>query len=294
MNILVTGANGQLGKELQALVRNKQNSIQHNFFFTDRNDLDITDKKSIENFLTKKEISTIINCAAYTAVDKAEEERELADLINHKSVEILANSAKEHDIPLIHISTDYVFDGTSCKPYKETDPTNPQNIYGYTKLKGEEAFLNYGARGIIIRTSWVYSPFGKNFVKTMLSLAKSKKELRIIYDQIGSPTYAKDLAKTIFHIIQNPKFTTLHSVEIYHYSNEGVCSWYDFAKAIFDLQKIDIKVSPIETEEYPTPAKRPNYSVLSKKKIKEDFDIEIPYWRDSLKECLGRIMSDEL
>ena len=289
MNILVTGANGQLGKELQALVRNKQNSIQHNFFFTDKNELDITEKKSIENFLAKEKISTIINCAAYTAVDKAEEEKELADLINHKAVENLAKSTKEHNIPLIHISTDYVFDGTSCKPYKETDPTNPQNVYGITKLKGEEAFQNSGAKGVIIRTSWVYSPFGKNFVKTMLSLAKSKKELRIIYDQIGSPTYARDLAKTILHIMQNPKFTTLRSVEIYHYSNEGVCSWYDFAKAIFDLQDIDIKLFPIATEEYPTPAKRPHYSVLSKKKIKEDFGIEIPYWRDSLKDCLIRL-----
>jgi len=289
VNILVTGANGQLGKELQVLMRNKQNSIQHNFFFTDRNELDITDKKSIENFLTKKEISTIINCAAYTAVDKAEEERELADLINHKAVEILANSAKEHEIPLLHISTDYVFNGTSCKPYKETDHTNPQNIYGATKLKGEEAFQNSGAKGMIIRTSWVYSPFGQNFVKTMLRLAKSKKELRIIYDQIGSPTYAKDLAKTILQIMQNPTFTTLKSVEVYHYSNEGLCSWYDFAKAIFELKNIGIKVLPIETKEYPTSAKRPNYSVLSKKKIKKDFDIEIPYWRDSLKDCLQRL-----
>ena len=289
MNILITGANGQLGKELQTLVRNNSNNNQHNFFFTDKYELDITEKKSIENFLAKKEISTIINCAAYTAVDKAEEERELVDRINHKAVEILANSAKEQDIPLIHISTDYVFDGTSCKPYKETDPTNPQNVYGETKLKGEEAFQSSGAKGIIIRTSWVYSSFDKNFVKTMLSLAKSKKELRVIYDQIGSPTYAKDLAKTILHIIQNPKFTNLDSVEIYHYSNEGVCSWYDFAKAIFDLQDSDIKVFPIETEEYPTPAKRPHYSVLSKEKIKEDFDIKIPYWRDSLKECLIRL-----
>lgn len=289
MNILVTGAKGQLGKELQTLVRNKQNSIQHNFFFTDKNELDITDKKSIENYLAKKEISTIINCAAYTAVDKAEEERELADLINHKAVEILAKSAKEHNIPLIHISTDYVFDGTSCKPYKETDPTNPQNVYGETKLKGEEAFQSSGAKGIIIRTSWIYSPFGKNFVKTMLSLAKSKKELRIIYDQIGSPTYAKDLAKAILHIIRNPQLTALNSVEIYHYSNEGVCSWYDFAKAIFDLQDIDIKLLPVETEEYLTPAQRPHYSVLSKKKIKKDFDIVIPCWRDSLKDCLIRL-----
>ncbi len=293
MNILVTGANGQLGSELRHIVQKNPNNDLH-FFFTDKNDLDITDNTRIQSFIAKNNIEAIINCAAYTAVDKAEEERELADRINHQAVRHLANSANKHDIPLIHISTDYVFDGTNCKPYIETDPTNPQNIYGETKLKGEEAFIHSGAKGIIIRTSWVYSPFGQNFVKTMLALAKRKKELRVIYDQIGSPTYAKDLAKTILQIMQNPKFKLQNLVEIYHYSNEGVCSWYDFAKAIFELQNIDIKVVPIETEQYPTPAKRPHYSVLSKKKIKEDFNIQIPYWRDSLKDCLRRIMSDDL
>ena len=288
MNILVTGANGQLGSELRHIVQKNPNNDLH-FFFTDKNDLDITDNTRIQSFIAKNNIEAIINCAAYTAVDKAEEERELADRINHQAVGHLANSAKEHDIPLIHISTDYVFDGTNFRPYEERDPTNPQNVYGETKLRGEEAFIESGAKGIIIRTSWVYSPFGQNFVKTMLSLTKDKKELRVIYDQIGSPTYAKDLAKTILRIMQNPKFKLQNSVEIYHYSNEGVCSWYDFVKAIFELQDIDIKVMPIETEQYPAPAKRPHYSVLSKKKIKEDFNIQIPYWKDSLKECLQRL-----
>ncbi len=305
-NILVTGANGQLGSELQSLSQN----YNYNFYFTDRYELDITDKSKIEEFVNKNNIKIIINCAAYTAVDKAETEKGFADLVNHKAVQYLAEISKQNDIILIHISTDYVFDGKNYKPYKEDDKTNPQGIYGLTKLKGEEAFINSGARGIIIRTSWVYSSFGNNFVKTMLRLSKERDELGVIYDQIGTPTYARDLALALLKImnyelgvmneeseenkiIHNSKLITQNSVSIYHYSNEGVCSWYDFAKAIFEIKNIDIKINPIETKEYPTPAKRPYYSVLNKSKIKEEFGIIVPYWKDSLRECIAKIMSDE-
>ena len=303
MKILVTGANGQLGSEIKYLVTNNLTSnIKHlTFLFTDKNELDITNKEQIEDFLNKNSIDIIINCAAYTAVDKAEDEKELADLINHKAVEYLASNAKKRDIFLIHISTDYVFDGKNYRPYIETDKTNPQGVYGLTKLKGEEAFINSGAKGIIIRTSWVYSSFGHNFVKTMLRLS-DRKELNVVFDQIGTPTYARDLAEVILQILDvkcemlnsnnnltsNIKHLT-SNIEIYHYSNEGVCSWYDFAKAIFGIKGIDIKVNPIETKDYPTPAKRPHFSVLNKAKIKNEFNLEIPYWRESLKECLKEI-----
>jgi dTDP-4-dehydrorhamnose reductase len=286
MNILVTGSNGQLGSEIKDLSRGDN----YNFYFTDKEELDISKKENIENFVNNKNIDLIINCAAYTAVDKAENERELADLINHKAVEYLAEICKEKDIPLIHISTDYVFDGKNYRPYVENDKVNPQGFYGLTKLKGEEAFKESGAKGIIIRTSWVYSSYGKNFVKTMLNLSKIKDSLGVISDQIGTPTYARDLAKDILEIINNHlEKIEEKKAEIYHFSNEGVCSWYDFAKAIFEIKNINIKVNPIETKDYPTPAKRPHYSVLNKSKIKKEFDIKISYWRDSLKECLKRI-----
>ena len=288
MNILVTGSKGQLGSEIKELSSN----YPYNFFFTDVNTLDITKKENIYHYLKENDIDVIINCAAYTAVDKAEENQELADKINHKALIYLANTAKEKNISLIHISTDYVFDGKNYKPYIEEDEVNPQSVYGLTKLKGEEAFKQSGANGIIIRTSWVYSSYGHNFVKTMLRL-KDKGELRVVFDQIGTPTYAKDLANTILQIIHtNLEKVKSKKAEIYHYSNEGVISWYDFAKAIFEIENIDIKVHPIETKEYPTPAKRPYYSVLNKKKIKKEFNIEIPYWRASLKECLQRIPNE--
>ena len=309
-SILVTGANGQLGSELKDLVfrredlelNPKSQILNPIFYFTDKDTLDITNQKEIEKFVNENSIDFIINCAAYTAVDKAEEEFELADLVNHKAVEYLANVCKEKDIPLIHISTDYVFDGKNYRPYVETDGVNPQGVYGLTKLKGEEAFIKSGARGIIIRTSWVYSSYGHNFVKTMLRLSKSRDELGVIFDQIGTPTYARDLAEAILHIIgfrmkdngfskndkeQNPTSKIQHPVSIYHYSNEGVTSWYDFAKAIVEISGIEIKVNPIETKDYPTPAKRPHYSVLNKDKIKKEFNIKIPYWRDSLKKMLN-------
>ena len=285
MNILVTGANGQLGSEIKVLSKD----YPYCFFFTDKDKLDITKKEEIEKFVKENDINLIINCAAYTAVDKAEEEKELADLVNHQAVKYLSRISKENDITLIHISTDYVFDGKNYRPYKEDDKTNPQDIYGLTKLKSEESFINSGAKGIIIRTSWVYSSFGNNFVKTMFRL-KDRKELGVVFDQIGTPTYARDLAKVILEIINN-NYEQLNNFksEIFHYSNDGVCSWYDFAKAIFEIKDIDIKINPIETKDYPTTAKRPYYSVLNKSKIKEEFNIEISYWRESLKKCLEKM-----
>jgi dTDP-4-dehydrorhamnose reductase len=229
----------------------------------------------------------IINCAAYTAVDKAESDEINADLVNRKAVKKLALVSKELSIKLIHISTDYVFDGKSYKPYLEEFQTNPQSIYGKTKLEGEKELININPpNSIIIRTSWVYSYYGNNFVKTMLKLGKEKESLGVIYDQVGTPTYAKDLARMIYEIIpqiENSK------VEIYNYSSEGVLSWYDFAKEIMRMAKLTCKVNPIETKDYPTPAKRPHYSLLNKNKIKSTFNIEIPYWKDGLDDCLKRL-----
>jgi dTDP-4-dehydrorhamnose reductase len=283
LNILVTGSNGQLGSEIQALSPH----FPYTFFFTCKDQLDITDKHIIESFVEKNTIHAIINCAAYTAVDKAENEEALADKINHQAVEHLASIAKEKHIKLIHISTDYVFDGTNHKPYGETDKTNPQSVYGKTKLGGENALLHGKLpNSVIIRTSWVYSSYGANFVKTMLRLGKEKDSLGVIYDQVGSPTYAKDLAKVILDIL--PRINNAQT-EIYNYSNEGVASWYDFAREIMQMAKLTCKINPIETSQYPTPATRPHYSLLNKSKIKNEFGIEIPYWKDSLEECLYKI-----
>ena len=238
----------------------------------------------IEIFCKKNEINTIINCAAYTAVDKAEEDVINADKVNHLAVRYLAEIAKEKNINLIHISTDYVFDGTNHKPYSEIDNVNPQGVYGQTKFDGENAIFHLNLENsIIIRTSWVYSGFGTNFVKTMLRLGEEREEIGVVFDQVGTPTYARDLAKTILDIV--PKLSN-NNTEIFHYSNEGVCSWYDFSKAIFEINSIDCIVNPIESKEYPTPAKRPHYSLLNKAKIKNEYNITIPYWRDSLKQCL--------
>ena len=302
-NILVTGANGQVGSELRELVvsyelegRNEGNEddsklkIQNSkFFFTDRETLDITNKEAVEQFCSQNAITHIINCAAYTAVDKAEEDRENAEKINHLAVKHLAQIAKKRAISLIHISTDYVFDGRNYKPYNEEDPTNPQGVYGATKLAGEEAMMDIDPKNsIIVRTSWVYSSYGANFVKTMLRLGKERESLGVIFDQVGTPTYAKDLARALLEIL--PRIDN-ERVEIYHYSNEGVLSWYDFAKEIMRMAKLECRIDPIETKEYPTPAKRPHYSLLNKSKIKQTFEIEIPYWKDSLDECL-RILGE--
>ena len=282
-NILVTGSMGQLGSEIKELSSN----YNYNFFFTTRDDIDITSKDSIKEFCQTNSINVIINCAAYTAVDKAQSDIENADLINRKSVKKLALVSKELDIKLIHISTDYVFDGKNFKPYVEEFQTNPQSVYGKTKLDGENEIRDINPlNSIIIRTSWVYSYYGNNFVKTMLRLGKEKEELGVIFDQIGTPTYAKDLALTILNIIpqiENSK------VEIYNYSNEGVLSWYDFAKEIMKMAKLNCKINPIETYQYPTPAKRPHFSLLNKSKIKSKFNLEIPYWKDGLDDCLKRL-----
>ena len=282
-NILVTGSMGQLGSEIKEFSSN----YNYNFFFTTRDDIDITSKESIKEFCQTNSINVIINCAAYTAVDKAQSDNENADLVNRKAVKKLSIVAKELNIKLIHISTDYVFDGKNFKPYVEEFQTNPQSVYGKTKLDGENEMRDINPlNSIIIRTSWVYSYYGNNFVKTMLKLGREKEELSLIFDQVGTPTYAAHLAKTILDIvpqIENSK------VEIYNYSNEGVLSWYDFAKEIMKMAKLNCKINPIETYQYPTPAKRPHFSLLNKSKIKSKFNLEIPYWKDGLDDCLKRL-----
>jgi dTDP-4-dehydrorhamnose reductase len=282
-NILVTGSNGQVGSEIRELSK----EYDYHFFFTSKDNLDITNKQNIKDFIERNEINCIINCAAYTAVDKAEEDKINADLVNRKAVKKLAKISKEKDIKLIHISTDYVFDGTNHKPYCEEFKTKPNSVYGQTKLDGENEMIKINPyNSIIIRTSWIYSSFGNNFVKTMLRHGREKEELGVIFDQIGTPTYARYLAKTILDILPN---INNDKVTIYNYSNEGVLSWYDFSKEIMKMAKIDCKINPIETFEYPTPASRPHYSLLNKSKIKKEFNISIPYWKDSLDECLKRM-----
>jgi len=278
MNILVTGANGQLGNSIRKIAAKYPS---YRFLFTDIPEVDITDIALLEQLIRTNNIQAIINCAAYTAVDKAETDIELAKKINVDGPRNLATTAKKANIKLIHVSTDYVFNGKNNLPLKETDPTGPIGVYGMTKLEGEIDVKESGCDSLIIRTAWLYSEFGGNFVKTMLRLGKEKEELSIVYDQIGTPTYATDLAVAILDLLQKD----FSGYTLYHYSNEGVISWYDFAKAIFDLSGIHIKLNAIESSEYPTPAKRPAYSVLSKKKIKEA-GIQVPYWRDSLIECL--------
>jgi dTDP-4-dehydrorhamnose reductase len=282
--ILITGENGQLGSELQEL---SSSYPQYEFTFVNRKTLDLSNLCKLEDYFDNHTFDIIINCAAYTAVDKAEEESDLANTINHRAVSLLAKIAKKKNISLIHISTDYVFDGKNYRPYIETDLTDPQGVYGRTKRDGENAILQASPKNsIIIRTSWVYSSFGNNFVKTMLRLGKERDSLGVIFDQVGTPTYARDLAKTILEVLPQIKN---ESPEIYHYSNEGVASWYDFAQAIFELTSISCQVNPITTDQYPTPATRPHYSLLNKSKVKNDFGIIIPYWKDSLNECLQKL-----
>ena len=286
-SILVTGSNGQLGSSIKDLVSGHSGS---QFTFVDVQDLDLTKPEAIQAFFDKDHFDIIINCAAHTAVDKAESEPELANQINHLAVKQLAEIAKQQDITLIHISTDYVFNGQSYKPYAETNLTEPPSVYGVTKLKGEQAFLDIKPTGCIIRTSWVYSEFGNNFVKTMQRLGKERDSLNVIFDQIGSPTYAGDLAKVILAIVESVTLNEIDSEnKIFHFSNEGVCSWYDFAKAIFELSGIQCEVNPIVTKDYPAPATRPHYSLLNKAKIKQTFNLSIPYWKDSLKTCIKRL-----
>lgn len=283
-NILVTGAKGQLGSEIMSLANEYS---QYNFVFTDSKKLNITDKESIRIACVDKNIDVIINCAAYTAVDKAEEESEQCNAANHIATQYLSEVAKELELKLIHVSTDYVFNGVNHKAFIEEDNTQPINVYGKTKWLGEQAMQKSNPKNsIIIRTSWVYSSFGNNFVKTMLKLAETREQLTVIADQIGSPTYAYDLAKAILDSI--PKINN-KNVEIYHYANEGVCSWYDFAFEIFNQTNTNCKVLPIETKEYPTPAKRPLFSLMNKSKFKNTFDLEVPHWKTSLSNCLKKL-----
>ena len=282
MRILVTGKNGQLGRSIHKVVSNNEQTNE--FVFAGRKELDLSDRNSITHYFEGNAFDIIINCAAYTAVDKAEEEQDLANRINYLAVKQLAQIVKKQQAKLIHISTDYVFDGESDKPYIETDATNPINAYGRTKLAGEQALQEImPTDAIIIRTSWVYSEYGNNFVKTMLRLGKERDELNIVSDQIGSPTYATDLAEIILKIINNTNYRNKKkSTEIYHYSNEGEISWYDFAKEVFELADIQCRVNPITTGEYPTPAQRPKNTVMQNDKIARIFGLKIANWKTSL------------
>jgi len=286
MNILITGANGQLGSELKEL-RKTRSYNNFRFHFTDVDDLDITHKQEVENYVQQYKIDTIINCAAYTDVDGAEENQEAAFLINETAVGYLSEIASEKQIQLIHISTDYVFDGRNYLPYKETDEPLPQSVYGRSKRAGEIKVLDNQA-GIIIRTAWLYSSYGKNFVKTISRLSKERDELKVIYDQVGNPTYAGDLAESILKILEKKKE---HSIltGIYHFANEGVCSWYDLAMEITEQENTSCTIHPIESKDWPAKAERPHYSLFNKAKIKNDFDITIPYWKDSLKKMLQNL-----
>ena len=276
-NILVTGAGGQLGSELKRLERNYPN---YNIFFTDKSELDITDHNNVKKFLKKNNINFIINCAAYTQVEKAEFEAELANKINHLAVANIAQLARQKNIKLVHISTDYVFDGNTKNPYLENDETKPLSVYGKTKLDGELAIKKINPKNsIVLRTSWLYSKSGKNFYSTMIRLSRENDHINVVSDQTGSPTNAKDLATIILKIL--PKIDN-SSVEIYHYSNEGACSWYDFAKKIFESNRIDVILKAVKSTDYSDRVKRPIYSVLNTSLIKNKFDIKIPNWEDSL------------
>ena len=286
MRILITGCNGQLGNEMQLM---EKDNPQHTYFNTDVAELDITSKEAIEAFVSENQIDGIVTCAAYTAVDKAEDNQELCHLLNAVAPGYLAEAIAKRGGWMIQISTDYVFDGTNHTPYVETDPVCPNSVYGSTKLDGEKVVMAACEQSMIIRTAWLYSTFGNNFVKTMIRLGKEKPELGVIFDQIGTPTYARDLAVAIFAAINQGVKPGL-----YHFSNEGVISWYDFTKAIHRIAGITTcHVRPLHTEEYPTPAARPHYSVLDKTKIKQTYGLEIPYWEESLAECLGVLMAQQ-
>ena len=297
--ILVSGKNGQLGKELQDVALTNQ---QTEFIFFDREELNIADETALQHSFEQYRPSFFINCAAYTAVDKAETEQEQAYLINAEAVGNIAKQCNQFNTTLIHISTDYVFDGKATSPYKPDDKTDPVNYYGYTKWLGEQLAINNNPNTIVIRTSWVYSKYGNNFVKTMLRLMKERKEINVVNDQLGSPTYAKDLADAIVKIVNSPKVRKSESQEeatanyklqtaasIFHFSNDGIISWYDFAVAIRDIKQLNCVVNPIPTTSYPTPAKRPAYSGLDKTEIANTFSVQIKDWKDSLNECLGKL-----
>lgn len=285
MNILVTGANGQLGNSVRKI---SVNYPQHKFIFTDMPEVDITDLQLLENLVKDEKIGAIINCAAFTAVDKAESCEDLAAKINVDGPKNLAIAAKSVGAKLIHISTDYVFDGHSSLPLKETDSTQPIGVYGKTKRQGEIEVEKSGCDAVIIRTAWLYSEYGNNFVKTMIRLGKERDSLNVVYDQIGTPTYATDLALAIMVLLEKG----IKGFDIYHFSNEGVISWFDFTKAIFEIAGLKTKVNAIESFEYPTAAERPAYSVLNKRKIKEA-GVAVPYWKESLKYCISILESQQ-
>ena len=290
--ILVTGSNGQVGSELQKL---STDFPSFNFTFVDVADLDITDDTAVQTFFRKNAFDYCINCAAYTAVDKAEEATEVAFKVNVEGAKNLAQAALLHQCQLIQLSTDYVYHNQQNTPFKETDPTSPKSVYASTKLEGDEVTQKILPTSMVIRTSWVYSTFGHNFVKTMIRLGKERETLNVVFDQIGTPTYAYDLAKAILTIIDKVQIGNIPRAQlsgVFHYSNEGVTSWYDFATAIFKLENISCKVSPIETKDYPTPAARPPFSLLNKAKIKNTFDLEIPHWEVSLKTCLDALKTN--
>lgn len=283
-NILVTGANGQLGNEIR---RFAGKATCNRYIFTDVAELDITDLQAVRHCVAENQIAVIVNCAAYTNVDKAEDDFETADRINHKAVENLAIASKEAGATLIHVSTDYVFQGNGNLPCREDEPTNPLGVYGKTKLAGEEAIKEVGCKHLIFRTAWLYSAFGNNFVKTMKRLTSERERLSVVFDQVGTPTYAGDLAALILHIIEKGKYKQQQG--IYHFSNEGVCSWYDFAREITALSGNKCDVQPCHSDEFPSKVKRPAFSVLDKTKVKKDFDYVVPYWKDSLIKCIHEL-----
>ena len=290
MKVLITGSKGQLGSEIKELA-----SVYENLecIYKDLPELDICDVETLTTIISDQHINAVINCAGYTAVDKAEENPEIAEQVNAKGVLNLVNALEKVNGKLIHISTDYVFDGDHFLPYKESDEVNPIGVYGNTKRRGELEVINSDIEGIVIRTSWLYSAYGNNFVKTMLRLGNERDDLEVIFDQVGTPTYAGDLAKTCLEILCSRSSDGISkNGNLYHYSNEGVASWYDLAISIMRFGSLDCKVRPIETKDYPTPAKRPHYSVLNKSKIKIDFNIQIPHWRDSLHKCVEKLKSN--
>lgn len=290
MNILVTGANGQLGN----CIRNAAKDSKDNFIFTDVAELDITDAEAVADIVKGNDVKLIVNCAAYTNVDKAESDVELAEKLNATAVDNLAKAIKATDGTLIHISTDYVFGGDPYNtPCREGQTGTPTGVYGLTKLHGEQAIKASGCKALIFRTAWLYSEYGRNFVKTMLNLTSTKPELKVVFDQAGTPTYAQDLADAIYHIIENRKFDGNEG--IYHYSNEGVCSWFDFTKAIAEIAgNTDCDIQPCHSDEFPSPVVRPSYSVLDKTKFKNTFGLRIPYWTDSLKICINNLNNCQL
>lgn len=289
MNILVTGANGQLGNCMRNAARNSAD----NYIFTDAAELDITDADAVNNAVKSNDIDVIVNCAAYTNVDKAEDDVDFAELLNSTAVRNLAEAAKANNATLIHISTDYVFGGSKGNtPRTEYEPVNPTGVYGLTKLHGEQAIRESGVNALIFRTAWLYSEYGKNFVKTMLNLTATKSDLKVVFDQAGTPTYAQDLADAIYHIIENRCFEGREGV--YHYSNEGVCSWYDFTKVIAEIAGNNTcDIQPCHSAEFPSKVIRPSYSVLDKTKFKDMFGISVPYWTDSLKTCITNLKTNE-